>query len=77
MERPDLDELGADWWEAYTQLRSGSVWFCSEGNCAFPARTNHKCKKHGGVGQFKTATPLHNDVEEPLVNKGVVGDANC
>jgi len=77
MQRPDLDELGADWWEAYTELRSGSVWFCSEGNCAFPARKNHKCKKHGGVGLYKATTPLHSEAETHQPNKGFLDGVDC
>lgn len=78
MERPDLDELGADWWEAYTELRTESVWFCRVKGCAFPARKNHKCKKHGGKGRYKATTPLDDTTtEEPLFNKGIVGVAGC
>lgn len=69
MGKPNLDELGADWWEAYTQLRLESVWFCNEKGCAFPARQNHKCKRHGGKGQFKAVTPIG--------NREFMGDAEC
>jgi len=75
MQRPDLDELGAEWWEAYTELRCGSVWFCSEPKCAFPARKNHKCTKHGGIGRFKATTPL-SESPQP-VNRETLGDAEC